>query len=230
MRKILNGLLMGLLVVMPVVGQEPAKHRVYPEDVGVQMVVPTGDIAPGDPVTFTFTVLDREFQIDRFGALSQIEPASEVELPNLSSEGWFIDDAYCIPWKEYFIFVSELSIMIEGRIVVDCVDLNEGKRLWRLKSRGFNLGKPLLYIDALYFGSSGSVRKIDLTTGDCVWKQENLYEESPRLNSVCETYLEGEWLVVVPDYGCKTEAEPLKLWFDKESGEYHISVDTPGGE
>jgi outer membrane protein assembly factor BamB len=74
-----------------------------------------------------------------------------------------------------YIFYGETD-MLSGTSYLEAYNTNNFERLYRAQILGFNLGQPVIRDQSVYVSSIGFVGKIDLTTGEYVWKFDELYD------------------------------------------------------
>lgn len=76
-----------------------------------------------------------------------------------------------------FIFYGETD-MLSGTSYLEAYDLERLTLLYKTPIPGFNLGQPVIRDQMAYVSSLGFVGKIDLMSGDYLWKFDELYDRN----------------------------------------------------
>ncbi len=139
----------------------------------------------GKRTILTWNDKDSDFPID-----SQQEKIKLDVGDNLIDRLWYAkygDDLIVV----YSITDFEMS---GGRVAR--IDMKSKKPAWTINLSGFNPGEPIIHDRYLYVTSIGSVGKIDLETGEYIWKLGGLYDRKTQdFNDFQKPVLNGERVV-----------------------------------
>ena len=90
----------------------------------------------------------------------------------------YVEDAYLFQSDSIlYVFYGETD-MLNGTSYLEAHDLKKQALVYITHSPVFNLGQPVIKDQLAYIASFGFVGKVDLLTGDYLWKFEDLYDRN----------------------------------------------------
>ncbi len=92
------------------------------------------------------------------------------------SEVEFVEGAFVFKTDSHFYVFYEETDMLSGTSYLEVFGSVNLEHLYRTHIPGFNLGQPVIKDQFAYVSTIGLVGKIDLTTGEFVWKFDDLYD------------------------------------------------------
>jgi hypothetical protein len=106
----------------------------------------------------------------------------------------FITSIYFSEYEGDLLLICEVSDVESGAGFVTRLGQPSMRARWKQHVPGFNVGEPLREGRNLYVTGIGFVGKLDLETGEYVWKHENLYGRGRKdaFNSFAVPELKGE--------------------------------------
>lgn len=158
------------------------------------------------------------FVISNDGSLVINSEKQQIQLPKNNYIDWYKDT---VIYKNNAYLVFDVSDGDYGHAIVVSVSLASNLLNWKSSLGGFN-SSPLLVTDSgVYASAIGTVVKLNLKSGEDIWRHEELYEK--------DTYAYNSF--IRPKVSKRTIIfEESKVSFAKYKGTRKIIVDDRSGE
>jgi hypothetical protein len=158
-----------LVAGLAAAGQPPQSGRL------LESARPVPEGAPDGPEAFEFELSGFHYRVARNGAGRRTKEGA-VRLFNLRLAGAdSIERVYVSEYEENVVLVYEVGDPETGAGVAARLEQPSMRARWQTEFPAFNVGQPLRDGAHLYLTGIGFVAKLDLRTGQFVWRQRRLY-------------------------------------------------------
>ncbi len=176
----LIGILAAVLLACSDSSQTPSPNRGIATEVKSPSKSPTPLLATAndliDPNKFTFSLGDEQYIVLNDGKGERTRPGGFVEEFKADSDKGFIEKIYYFQHGGDLLLVLELNDVESGWGSVRRLDGKTLKPKWSAELPGFNVGQGLVEEDFLYVTAIGFVAKLDMVSGNYIWKHDRLYK------------------------------------------------------
>jgi outer membrane protein assembly factor BamB len=140
---------------------------------------PVPEAAPGataEPEAFEFELSGFRYRVARHGAGRRTKDGDEARLFNLRLEGTdWIERVYFSEYDGNVLLVCGVRDAETGAGLVARLEQPSMRALWKAELPAFNVGQPLRDGGHLYLTGFGFVAKLDLRTGQFLWRHRRLH-------------------------------------------------------
>ena len=107
---------------------------------------------------------------------------SQREILNLTigEDYLLIDELWYGEFNNDLVIVYETTNFDYSTSYTSRMDIQDKSTVWLTPIRTFNLGEPMIHSQHLYVTAIGLVAKLDLKTGEYIWKHSGLYNKQTR--------------------------------------------------
>jgi hypothetical protein len=171
-----------------------------------------------DEHTFKFSAFGQIFTIKNNGQGSRAGANSRVTRFRLKLDKLFyIESLSFLEHEDSVILLCGVTDAEAGGGGVYCLNRGNLRISWYAHIPGFNIGETLVEDNYAYITAIGFISKLDLRSGQYVWKHEDLYERNHVFNNFEPPELAGDKVIFrgAGIYGTR----PRTIEVDKRSGE-----------
>src|SRR5262249_4672546 len=129
--------------------------------------------------TFKFSAFDQRFTIKNNGQGSRVGANSKTTRFKIKlDELFYIVSLAYLEYKDKLILLCEVSDADASGGGVYCLNRGNLRTAWYAHIPAFNIGKTLVEDNYVYITAIGFISKLDLRSGQYVWKHGDLYERN----------------------------------------------------
>jgi hypothetical protein len=127
------------------------------------------------PDSFAFVVDSNRYVVTGAGSGFRASDHDRFVVPVPDSDDYIVR-LFVSPYKCDLIFTIEYDDGEDGGGHVVRLSPDSATVRWHAKWFGFNVSEPLIRPPYLYVAAIGTIGKIDMATGQYVWRRDDLYE------------------------------------------------------
>lgn len=156
----------------------------------------TNEISAEDTVKFSIENVD--YILYPYGKIIVSDnKTNQIDSFQLKTE-IIVETAYFYNYQENLVVYYIETDYDGGASFIECYDNKTLQMKWRNEISGFNLTTPIIIDSITYIATIGFVGKLNLNSGEYIWKHDNLYE-STKFDFFNSISIQGENVCFIKD-------------------------------